>query len=667
MSERFVARAAGLTAALTAAGALCGLLRDQIIATLYGAGGATDAFLVAWTVPEFAATLLIEEAMALVLVPAFSLALASGGARPPRALVAATLPRLLLALAAASAALAAGAPLLVRLLAPGLADRDLAVDCTRLTAVTILTFGLAGYLSAALRAHRDFLPPAAIYVAYNVGIVATALLLHTTYGIRAAATGVALGGLLMVLLQLPFFLHRLRLPAPGQKATPTTHRPPAVGLPAEAGPDGGRFAVAVADHAAAGAGAGAPERPVAGCCVPPAAGRSAGGGGPGGGPAGGGAPGAARLPAAGWLIDEGSPGAAAGGESWSAEEPGRPGSAAAAGTAPPGAAVRRSSAVAARLREGPAGGTFEALRPPGRVALRPPGQLVVPVVLFALSRQAQVLVERFLASSLPSGAISWLNYAQKVAQLPMVLAMMVCTVTLPMVAGAVARGDLAGARLRVERDLVVAAVVVLVGAAYVVAHAPRIIELLFQRGAFDAQDTAATAAVMRVYAVGLLGHTLTGALVRPFFSAARPTWFPFAAMAAGLLVTVGGGLVATPRWGAAGIAAANAAGITVTAALLLHGLASRTIPVDPRRVLGRVGRLALAAAVATAAGWAAADAAATLPAPAALATGAVLVPAVFAATAHALRVPEARELLARIPGLARLPSALTRRHLTHGP
>ena len=292
---------------------------------------------------------------------------------------------------------------------------------------------------------------------------------------------------------------------------------------------------------------------------------------------------------------------------------------------------------------------------------------MVPVVLFALSRQAQVLVERFLASSLPSGAISWLNYAQKVAQLPMVLAMMVCTVTLPMVAGAVARGDLAGARLRVERDLVVAAVVVLVGAAYVVAHAPRIIELLFQRGAFDAQDTAATAAVMRVYAVGLLGHTLTGALVRPFFSAARPTWFPFAAMAAGLLVTVGGGLVATPRWGAAGIAAANAAGITVTAALLLHGLATRTIPVDPRRVLGRVGRLALAATVATAAGWAAADAAATLPAPAALAAGALLVPAVFAAAAHALRVPEARELLARLPGLARLPSALTRRHLTHGP
>ena len=41
------------------------------------------------------------------------------------------------------------------------------------------------------------------------------------------------------------------------------------------------------------------------------------------------------------------------------------------------------------------------------------------VLLFALCRQSQVLIERFLASRLPAGAISHLNYAQKVAQIPM--------------------------------------------------------------------------------------------------------------------------------------------------------------------------------------------------------------------------------------------------------
>ncbi|ARQ72336.1 lipid II flippase MurJ [Streptomyces marincola] len=493
--ERFVARAATATAVLTGLGAAAGLLRDQIVASLFGADGATDAFLVSWTLPEVAATLLIDEAMALVLVPAFSLALARGGRRGVRDLLRATFPRLLLVLACAAAVCAAAAPLLVGALAPGLPDPGLAVDCTRLTAVTLLTFGAAGYASAVLRAHRCFLPPAAVYLACNAGIVGTALALHGPWGVRAAAAGVAVGGLLMVLVQLPSVLRRTRRPA---------------------------------------------------------------------------------------------------------------------GPAP--------------APRGPAG-------PGGRALLVVAG----PVALFALARQAQVLVERFLASGLPPGAISCLNYAQKVAQMPMVLALMICTVTLPLVARALADGDLERARRRVERDLVAAGVVVLLGAAYVVAYAPQIIHLLFQRGAFDAGATAATAAVMRVYALGLLGHALVGALVRPFFASGRPVWFPAAAMLPGLLVTAAGGLAAVGPFGAPGIAAANAAGITLTAFLLLRGLAARAVPVDTGRLLGRFARLAGAAALAAAAGWASAPSGAS-PLPA-LALGCVVVPAVFAAGLRLSGVP----------------------------
>lgn len=73
-----LARAAGVTAALSAAGSGLGLVRDQAIAHLFGAGAESDAFLVAWTVPEMAATVLIEDAMALLMVPAFSAVLARG-------------------------------------------------------------------------------------------------------------------------------------------------------------------------------------------------------------------------------------------------------------------------------------------------------------------------------------------------------------------------------------------------------------------------------------------------------------------------------------------------------------------------------------------------------------------------------------------------------------
>lgn len=527
---RVLARAAALTAALTALGSLLGLVRDQTIAHLFGAGAATDAFLVAWTVPELSATVLIEDAMALLLIPAFSLALARRAAQPVpdqsqgpgrkqgqeqeqaqgpdpvRALLAATLPRLLLALAAVMVLLELGAPAVVGVLAPGLRDSGLAVDCTRLTAATVLTFGLTGYFSAALRAHRRFVPPAAVYVVYNLGIVATLLLLQARWGVRAAAAGVAVGGLLMVLVQLPSFLRRL----------------------------------------------------------PP------------------------RVP-------------------------------------------RPRGAVRAAVTAGPA--------PLGLA-------LLAPVIVFTLCRQAQVLIERFLAAPLPAGAISHLNYAQKVAQLPMVLSLMIVTVTFPVVARALADGEPEKARLRVERDLTLAGMVVLLGTAFVIACAPQIVQLLFQRGAFDASDTAATASVMRVYALGLLGQSMVGALVRPFFSAARPTWYPAAAMGAGLLITVVAGAVTVGDWGIYGIAGANAAGITATAVLLLRGLGTRVIAIRARTVAAGLGRLVVAAAAACAAGWVTTR---LLPGPLpSLTVCCLVVPAVATVTAAAVRVPEIPHLLATV-------------------
>ncbi|MEU8933048.1 lipid II flippase MurJ [Streptomyces sp. NPDC048409] len=461
-SRGVLAKAALVTASLSVVGSFLGLVRDQSLARLFGAGQDTDAFLVAWTVPEFAATLLIEDGLAFALIPAFSLALArrAQGAPgdPVRALVAGTLPRLALAFAAVGALLVGGAPQLVEVLAPGLDDPGLAVDCTRLTATCVLTFGLAGYCSAALRAHRRFLAPAAIYVAYNAGIIAAMFAVGGRWGVRSAALGVAAGGLLMVAVQVPSLLRQVR---------------------------------------------------------------------------------------------------------------------------------RRAGETA--------GGPVAEAQPLNIT-------LMATVLLFALCRQSQVLIERFLASHLHSGAISHLNYAQKVAQIPMSMSLMLCTVTFPVVARALAEGDTERARRRVERDLSVAASVVLLGTAVVVACAPQLIHLLFQRGAFTAADTAATAGVMRVYAFGLLGQTMVGVLVRSYFSAGRATWYPVGAMVAGIVVTSWIGAMTVGRYGVTGIAAANAAGITVTAVLLLCGMGPRSVPIRTRRVVAELSRPVRAAVIATVVG-----------------------------------------------------------------
>ncbi|MFD9439417.1 lipid II flippase MurJ [Streptomyces sp. NPDC060006] len=558
-TRKFLAKATLVTAVLSIAGALLGLGRDQALAHLFGAGTETDAFLVAWTVPEVAATLLIEDGMAFVLVPAFSLAVArrarGAGGDPVRALVASTLPRLALALVGASALLMAGAPYLVAGLAPGLPDPGLAVDCTRLTATCVLSFGLAGYCSAALRAHRRFLAPAAIYVAYNTGIITAMFVLGGRWGVRSAAAGVAVGGCLMVAAQTPALARQLF----GRRRTATVEdgtgqAPEAVGTTAQTpGPRGvtatasGRLDVTAAVAAASGQVGGAPDAPGP---LPPAVEAPE----PLGAPA--------ERPV-----------------------PKRPGERAA------GRAARRAAKRSARRA------AKQSVTHTVELAL------ITPVLLFALCRQSQVLIERYLASNLPSGAISHLNYAQKVAQIPMTLSLMLCTVTFPVLAQALAEGDTERARTRVERDAAVAACMVLLGAAAVFACAPQIIQLLFQRGAFTAQDTAATATVMRVYSVGLLGHTLVGALVRTYFSAGRPTWYPLAAMTAGIVATSWIGAATVGTWGVCGIAAANAIGITVTAALLLSGMNERrSVRIRTRRVVHELTKPVRAAVCAAVAG-----------------------------------------------------------------
>jgi putative peptidoglycan lipid II flippase len=552
----FVAKAFGVTALFSAAGSVLGLLRDLLLARFYGAGSATDAFLVSWTVPETAAPLLIEDGMAFLTVPAFSAALAARGtagrpgaaadaadadaadadaadadtadaADPVRALVAATLPPLALALALLSALVALGAPVLVHVLAPGLAEPQLAIVCTRLTAVTVLPFGLVGYLGAGLRSHHRFTLPGAVYIAYNAGILTVMLLLHASLGVRAAAGGVAVGSVLMVAVLLPSF-------------------------------------------------------------------------------------------------------------------------------------VRHVSRLTARRVRGP-GVRGRRL---GEPVLNP--MALLPVVLFTLTRQAQIFVERFIGSSLPPGTISHLNYAEKVAQNVMIIGILVCTVTFPLIARALAEGDTESARLRVEKDLGVVGAVVLAGTVVVFACAPQLVAVLFERGAFTAADTAATAVLMRVYCLGLLAQGLVGALIRPYLAArpavgfgaegrARPLdrtdWLPIRAMVVGLLVTVAVAASMTPFAGAAGLAAGNAAGITVTAVLLLRALRTRGIPVRLRGVLGGQLRLLLAAAGAAAPAWLAAnipglDALGALP-PLALGTLAGLLS--FLALAGALRAPGVTGVLGQWP------------------
>lgn len=500
---RLIVRATVLAAALTVLGSVLGLVRDLLLARFFGATGQTDAFLVAWTVPETASPLLIEGAMTFLMVPIFVRSLHEQGSLRP--VVRATMPRIAGLLAVAAAVVALAAPYLVHLLAPGLVEPGIAVRCTRVAAVTVLMFGLAGYLGAALRSAHVFGWPASIYIAYNVGILGCMLLLRQQLGVVAAAIGVAAGSVLMVAVQLPAFCRRLR---PGETGRPTG---------------------------------------------------------------------------------------------------------------------------------------------------RPPVPLVafVPIAVFTLTRHAQVFVERILGSELSAGTISHLNYAQKIAQVPMALSIMVATVTFPMLARSIATGDEDGSRHHMQRDLTAVSAVVLAASAYLIAFATPIVRVLFEHGAFTERDTAATASIMRVYALGLLGQAAVGVLTRSYYSHRRPTWYPAVVMAAGLAVTALVGVVLLPAWHGLAIAAGNAAGITLTAALMLRGPRQRRSAVPVARVAGSLVRLVVMAGAAGGIGWLFIHVATALPAAVTLLAGAVLVAAVFVLCGAVIAAPEIRPLMTLVSKLHR--------------
>ena len=152
-----------LVAGISSVGTLLGFVRDLIIARYFGASGETDAFLVAWTIPETAVPLVMEGSMVLLLMPLFARELEEKGSL--REFVGRSLMLITTILLLCTVTIVLTAPWLVEALAPGLAMPGLATRSVRTTALTVVFLGLCGYMMAALRARHVFGITATVYMA----------------------------------------------------------------------------------------------------------------------------------------------------------------------------------------------------------------------------------------------------------------------------------------------------------------------------------------------------------------------------------------------------------------------------------------------------------------------------------------------------------------------
>ena len=154
-------------------------------------------------------------------------------------------------------------------------------------------------------------------------------------------------------------------------------------------------------------------------------------------------------------------------------------------------------------------------------ALRDIVLLMGPGTIGLAATQVNIFVSTLLATSPGTGAVSWLNYAFRLMYLPAGLfGVSIATAVLPAVARHAAVGELAHVRATVSRGLAMMLMMNIPATLGLLVLARPIVELLFEHGRFTAADTEATAALLRLYALGLIGYS-AARIASPIFYALR--------------------------------------------------------------------------------------------------------------------------------------------------
>jgi putative peptidoglycan lipid II flippase len=207
--ERQVVGALGSIGTATLASRVLGFVRDMVVALVFGAGPVTDAFFVAFRIPNILRRLLAEGALSTAVIPVFTEYASTRSREDFRRLLRAILGAALVVLGTTAVLGIVAAPWIVRAIAPGFADdpaqEHLVVLLTRVMFPYVVLVGLAALAMGALNAEHRFFAAALGPAVLNVGMIAGVLVLsgQTEPPIVALAVGVLAGGVGQLLVQLP--------------------------------------------------------------------------------------------------------------------------------------------------------------------------------------------------------------------------------------------------------------------------------------------------------------------------------------------------------------------------------------------------------------------------------------------------------------------------------
>ncbi len=230
--------------------------------------------------------------------------------------------------------------------------------------------------------------------------------------------------------------------------------------------------------------------------------------------------------------------------------------------------------------------------------------LMAPAIVGLAAVQINVFVNTRFAASLPDdGPIAQLSYAFRVFYLPIgVFSVAVATVTTTRVSEDAARKDFAALTSSAGEGLSAVWMLMSASAVGLFILAEPVVQLLFERGAFEHQATIETAAVLRSYTLGLLPYGLVKVLAPVFYSIDRPR-IPLIASVSAVVVNITFNALTYEQLGAPGIALGTTLGVLVNVLVLRVGFARVIGHIENPRRLREFAALVLANAIMGGAVW----------------------------------------------------------------
>jgi len=205
-------RSTAVVSSMTMVSRVFGLLRDMVFTRYFGADAGTDAFLVAFKVPNFLRRLFAEGAFSQAFVPVLSGVKTEDGDEAVSDLVRHTLGTLAGIIFIMTVVAAIASPILVMIFAPGFIDQpekfDLTAEMLRITFPYILFMSLTALSAGILNSYGHFAVPAFTPVLLNLSLIAATIWLAPLMEvpIMALAWGVFIAGSIQLAFQIPFIL-----------------------------------------------------------------------------------------------------------------------------------------------------------------------------------------------------------------------------------------------------------------------------------------------------------------------------------------------------------------------------------------------------------------------------------------------------------------------------